>query len=127
MCKHEAFSYSIIRVIPRIDRQEFLNVGVVLFSRPKKQLICRIDYDLPRLQHFSPEANIGIIREQLKAIEAICTADPSCGYFSTLSQSERFNWLVAPTSTIVQFSPVHSGIGENLQRELDELYALLVA
>ncbi|MGH1366409.1 MAG: DUF3037 domain-containing protein [Calditrichia bacterium] len=127
MSEREAFNYSIIRIIPRVDRQEFLNAGIVLFSRTRHLLTCRIDYSLPRLQSFSPEADIDIIRKQLKAIECICTGDPTAGYFCGLSQSERFSWLVAPTSTIVQMSPAHTGIGSNLSHELDALYDLLVA
>ncbi|MCB0260580.1 MAG: DUF3037 domain-containing protein [Calditrichaeota bacterium] len=122
-----SFDYAIIRIVPRVERQEFLNVGVVVFSRTGHFLEVKIDYELARLAAFAPGCELEMVRAQLRAVETVCRGGAEAGYFGTLSQSERFNWLVAPSSTIIQASPVHSGLAENPAEALRALYDLLVA
>ncbi len=123
-----SYDYAIIRVVPRVDRQEFVNVGIIVFSRELNYLAVRFDLGLERLKTFSPQLDLGEVRRHLTAIADICGGHPSVGYYSQLSKSERFNWLVAPASHMIQASPVHSGIfpGDG-DKVLDELFALLVA
>lgn len=121
-----SFEYAIIRVVPQVERQEFLNAGVVLFAKTRGFLETRIDADIARLTHFAPSADHQKVTEQLQAIATICAGGAAAGYFGGLSQSERFNWIVAPSSDIIQCSPVHTGCGEDPANELDALYKMLV-
>ncbi len=121
-----SFEYAIIRVVPQVERQEFLNAGVVLFAKTRNFLDVRIDKNIARLAHFAPSADRQKVQEQLQAIETICAGGAAAGYFGGLSQSERFNWIVAPSSDIIQCSPVHTGCGKDPAKELDALYKLLV-
>lgn len=122
-----SFDYAIIRIVPRVERQEFLNVGVVVFSRTGHFLEAMIDYELGRLAAFAPTCNLAMVRAQLRVVETVCRGGAEAGYFGALSQSERFNWLVAPSSTIIQASPVHSGLADDPAEALQALYQLLVA
>lgn len=120
------FEYAVIRVVARVERQEFINAGLILFCRTLAFLDVRLDLKLERLAYLSPTADADMIRRQLQAIKTICDGGPQAGYFGNLSQSERFNWLVAPCSSIIQASPVHSGISENPATSLEALYRLMV-
>ena len=120
------FDYAIIRVVPHVERQEFLNAGVVLFCKRQEYLAARIDLSMKRVAVFAPNADLAMICAQLKNIITICQGGDAAGYFSQLSQSERFNWLVAPSSTVIQASPVHSGVCDNPADALQHLYDLLV-
>ena len=123
-----SYDYATIRIVPRVDRQEFVNVGVIVFSRELDLLVCRFDMDLQRLSAFAPRLDIPAVRKQLSGIEQICTGDPAAGYYATLSKSERFNWIVAPASHMIQASAVHSGIFPgNAEGVLTELFNLLVS
>lgn len=120
------FDYAIIRVVPHVERQEFVNVGVLLFCKARDYLDTRIDLSLERLKALSPGADADMIRRQLEAILLICRGGAEAGEFATWTLSERFHWLVAPSSTVVQMSPVHGGLCEDPQSELEQLYVLLV-
>ena len=122
-----SFDYAIIRVVPYVERQEFVNTGIILFSRTLGYLDSLIDFELKRLHLFSPQANLPMICKQLETLAAICAGEAKTDPFHQLSRSERFNWLVAPRSTIIQMSPVHTGITNNPSQTLKQLYALLVA
>jgi hypothetical protein len=124
--RHSVFQYAIIRVIPRIERGECLNVGVVLLCRPRRFLGARIRLDEARLAALAPELDPGLIRPNLDAIERIAAGDPSAGPIARLGKAERFHWLVAPASTMIQPSEVHSGLCEDPLAELDRLVATLV-
>lgn len=126
MSAHNSFDYAIIRVVPYVERQEFVNVGIILFCQTKGYLDVKIDFELNRLRLFSPKANLALIRKHLEAIALICAGGAKAGSFGTLNKSERFNWLVAPTSTIIQMSPVHSGLSDNPAKTLKQLYKLFV-
>jgi hypothetical protein len=121
-----SYDYALIRVVPRVERGECLNVGVVLFCRTRGFLGARIALDEARLLAFFPSANIEGIREELRAIAKIAEGDPSAGPIAALSQAERFHWLVSPRSTIVQPSPVHSGLCDNPAAALEHLFQTIV-
>ena len=122
-----SYDYAIIRVVPRVERQEFVNVGVIVFSRERNYLAVKFDMALDRLAAMAPATDLAAVHKQLAGIEAICRGDRAAGYYCTLSKSERFNWLVAPASNIIQASAVHSGIFQvNDDQALNDLYGLLV-
>jgi Protein of unknown function (DUF3037) len=121
-----AFSYAILRVIPSVERGEGLNAGVVLFCRQLDFLAARIALDERRLSALAPDFSAEIVRPHLQAIVRVAAGDPTAGPIAALPPSERFGWLVAPASTIIQPSPVHTGLCENPGRTLDELFAELV-
>lgn len=106
---HSAYDYAIVRVVPRVERQEFINVGVILSCPAKDFLQARIELDEQRLLALDPTLDMEAIRENLASIPAICIGGPEAGPIGQLSQRERFHWLVAPRSTIIQTSPVHLG------------------
>lgn len=126
MRARSSFDYAVIRVVPRVERGEFVNAGIILFSLEKKFLEARIHVDEGRLKALWPEIDLALVRQHLEAFPRICSADPSGGPIAKLSQRERFHWLVAPRSTIIQVSPVHSGICESPERALDDLYGRLL-
>ena len=121
-----AFQYAIVRVLPRVERGESLNVGVVLLCREKGFLGARIALDEKRLAAFAPDLDPASIRPHLDAIERIAAGDPTAGPIAALGQAERFHWLVAPSSTIIQPSSVHTGLCSDPAGELEKLFASLV-
>jgi len=121
-----AFQYAIVRVYPRVERGECLNVGVILLCRARRYLGARITLDEDRLVAFAPGLDPVTIRPHLDAIERIAAGDPAAGPIAQLGQAERFHWLVAPSSTIIQPSEVHSGLCDDPVAELDHLVATLV-
>ena len=122
-----AFQYAIIRVLPRVERGESLNVGIVLLCRPARFLGARIALDERRLAAFAPDLDPATIRPHLDAIERIAAGDPTAGPIAQLGQAERFHWLVSPSSTIIQPSEVHAGLCDDPAAELDHLVATLVS
>jgi hypothetical protein len=121
-----AFQYALVRVLPRVERGECLNVGVILLCRPRRFLGARISLDEGRLAAFAPDLDPETIRPHLAAIERIAAGDPAAGPMARLGQAERFHWLVAPSSTIIQPSAVHSGLCDDPAAELAHLVATLV-
>ncbi len=121
-----SFDYAVIRVVPRVEREEFVNVGVVLFSRELRYLGCHIELVESRLRALASEIDVVAIERHLASFRAVCEANPDAGELAALSQAERFHWLVAPRSTVIQVSPVHSGISEDPAAELESLVAVLV-
>ena len=121
-----AFQYSIVRVLPRVERGECLNVGVILLCRPRRFLAARIALDENRLAALAPHLDPATIRPHLDAITRIAAGDPAAGPMARLGQAERFHWLVAPSSTIIQPSAVHSGLCDDPAAELAHLVATLV-
>jgi hypothetical protein len=120
------FQYAIIRVVPRVERGECLNAGVVLLCRPKRFLAARVVLDEARLRALAPEVDPPTIEEHLAAIERIAAGDPAAGPIARLGQGERFHWLVAPSSTVIQPSEVHTGLCEDPATELEHLMDRLV-
>jgi hypothetical protein len=121
-----AFQYAIVRVLPRVERGECLNVGVVLLCRAQRYLGARIALDERRLAAFAPDLDPASIRPHLAAIERIAAGNPDAGPIARLGQAERFHWLVAPSSTVIQPSEVHTGLCVDPAAELDHLVATLV-
>ena len=105
-----SFDYAILRVVPRVERQEFINAGVLVFCLEKRYLAVRIHLDRARARALWPELDLALVEKHLEAVERICAGDPSAGPIALLSQRERFHWLIAPRSTIIQPSPVHTGV-----------------
>jgi hypothetical protein len=122
----DPFQYAIVRVVPRVERGECLNVGVVLLCRPRRFLGARIALDERRLAAFAPDLDPGTVRPHLDAIERVAAGDVTAGPIARLGQAERFHWLVSPSSTIIQASEVHSGLCDDPAAELDHLVAVLV-
>jgi hypothetical protein len=118
--------YAIVRVVPLVERGECLNAGVVLFCRPRKFLEARIALDEERLRALAPDADFPAIRAHLDAFARVAAGDPAAGPIAELPASERFHWLVAPSSTMIQCSPVHTGLSDDPAGELDKLVARLV-
>jgi hypothetical protein len=121
-----SFDYAVVRVVPRVERQEFVNAGVILFCLERDFLQARVAVDEPRLRALWPETDAGLVRQHLEAIPRICAGAPDGGPIARLSLRERFHWLVAPRSTILQVSPVHSGLCESPERTLEELFRQMV-
>jgi hypothetical protein len=120
------FQYAIVRLVPRVERGESLNVGVILLSRPKRFLAARIALDEGRLAVLAPDLDPATVRPHLAAIERIAAGDPAAGPIARLGQAERFHWLVAPSSTMIQPSEVHTGLCDDPAAELEHLMATLV-
>jgi hypothetical protein len=123
----EPFQYAMWRVVPRVERGEAVNAGVVLFCRPKRFLGARTELDEALLAALSPGCDPVEVRAQLETLVAVAEGRPEGGHVATLDQSERFHWLTAPASTIVQPSPVHTGLTDDPEGELDRLFAELVS
>jgi hypothetical protein len=115
------YSYAIIRVVPRVERGEFLNVGVVLFAREQDFLGARIEADAQRLLGFASNLDFAAVERHLATFQAITDGLPAGGPIAALPRPERFHWLVSPRSTMIQTSPVHVGRNADAGRALEEL------
>jgi hypothetical protein len=120
------FSYAIYRLVPRLERGERVNVGVVVFCRPLDFLAARTGLDEARIAALWPELDLDAVRPHLEAIERIAAGDPSGGPMAMLDTTARFHWLVAPSSTIIQPSAVHTGVCADPPAQLDHLFETLV-
>lgn len=120
------FSYAILRVVPRVERGECFNAGVVLFCRQLGFLGVRVGLDERRLAALAPDTSAEDVRAQLDALVRVAAGDPEGEAIAALPPSERFGWLVAPSSTVIQPSPVHTGLSDDPQATLDALFAELV-
>jgi hypothetical protein len=120
------FQYAIVRVVPRIERGECFNAGVVLFCRPRRFLAARVLLDEGRLAALAPGADAEVLRSHLDALVAVAAGAPDAGPIAALEQSDRFHWLVAPSSTVLQPSPVHTGLCEEPSEMLERLFEALV-
>jgi len=116
-----SFDYAILRVVPRVERQEFINAGVVVFCSEKRYLGARIRLDAQRMKALWLDADVELAREHLEAVRRICEGDADGGPIARLSQRERFHWIVSPRSTIIQPSPVHTGVCDATDDLLDRL------
>lgn len=105
-----SFDYAVIRVVPDVTREEFVNAGVILFCRTRRFLAAQIELDAARLAALAPQLDLDLVRQHLALIPAICAGE---GPIGRLGQAEAFHWLVAPHSTMIQCSPVHSGITDD--------------
>ena len=105
-----SFEYAVIRVVPRVEREEFLNAGVILFCLESRFLKAVVQLDEERLSVLAPDADVAELRDHLRAFERVSAGDEDGGPIALLSQRERFRWLVAPRSTVIQVSSVHAGL-----------------
>jgi hypothetical protein len=110
-----------------VEREEFLNVGVIVFCRTRQFLRARVALDPRRVAALSPGVDMVAVGEHLDARVRVAAGDTDAGPIAVLPQSERFHWLVAPSSTVIQTSSVHSGLCDDPERVLDRLFAQLVA
>ena len=126
MSARSPFQYAALQLVPRVERGERVNAGVVLFCRPLRFLGARTQLDEVLLGALSPNCDPAAVREQLRVMELIAAGDAAGGPIAALPASERFHWLVAPASTIVQPGPVHTGLTSDPAAELDHVFAKLV-
>ncbi len=121
-----AYDYAVIRVVPRVERGEFINVGVILSCPAHDFLEARVQLDQDRLTALFPDVDAQLVQQYLDAIPAVCRGDAAAGPIGQLTQRQRFYWLVAPRSTIIQTSSVHSGLSENPAETLEHLMRTMV-
>ena len=121
-----SFAYAVVRVVPRVERGEFLNAGVILYCPSRRFLDARVELDVARLAALAPGLDSEPVRRRLELIPRICAGGSDAGPIGQLPQAERFHWLVAPVSTVVQVSPVHTGLSDHPRAALDRLMAELV-
>jgi hypothetical protein len=127
MLTRHSFEYAIIRIVPRVEREEFINVGGILFCRTRRFLDARIALDRARLAALAPQLDVAAIEDRLNHIPLVCKGGAIAGPIGLLSQPERFRWLVAPSSTIVQASPVHCGMCTDPEAALERVMATMVS
>ena len=126
MSELRAFDYVVMQVVPRVDRDERLNVGVIVYCPAAAWLGCRFALDETRLRAFAPELDLDAVAKHLDAIRAVCAGDPTAGPIAALSPSERFHWLVATRSTVVQPSAGHAGVCEDPATALERTFRAAV-
>ena len=122
-----SFEYFVLRCVPRVDREEFVNVGVVVYSQGPGFLAAACDVRVDRLRALDPEVDVDGVCAALATIEAVCRGDRSAGPAAVGSRRERFGWLASPRSTVVQPGPIHAGLIDDPARELAHLLVTLVA
>ncbi|UJA21906.1 DUF3037 domain-containing protein [Thermoleophilia bacterium SCSIO 60948] len=115
-----------LQVVPSIERGERINVGVVLHCRRHRFLEARIEVDRERLLALAPEIDLDAVGEHLRTIERVAAGERDCGTLGRLQQSERFGWIAAPSSTVIQASPTHTGVTGDPEATLEHLFATLV-
>jgi len=127
--ERHAFEYAVVRVVPRVEREEFVNAGVVLFARAAGFLGCEIALPAERVRSLAGGAPLDLdaVGAHLQAMRDVCAGDAAAGPIARLSASERFHWLVAPRSTVLQVSPVHGGVSDDPAASLRRLFQQLVA
>jgi hypothetical protein len=126
MPENHLFEYAVIRIVPRVEREEFLNAGVILYCRDQHFLQVKFTLDEQRLQNFCPLLDIAELKEHLISMESICKGREEAGPIGRLDMASRFRWLTAKRSTIVQTSPIHPGLCKNAADMLTRLHTQLV-
>ena len=120
------YEYAIIRVVPKVEREEFFNIGVLLFSKRKKFLGVKYHIDKKKLAAFSEDLDFAMLNKHLKAWELVCKGSPEGGTIGQFELSDRFRWLAASRSTIIQSSKTHPGLCEDPEDELEVLFNTFV-
>ena len=126
MAADYTYDYAIVRVVPRVERGEQINVGVILSCVDADFLECRIQIDPERLRALDSDLDLEPVRAALAMIPAVCAGGPAAGVIGELKPRDRFRWLVSPRSTVVQTSPVHTGRAADPAAALDHLMATMV-
>ena len=121
-----SYDYAVIRVVPRVEREEFVNVGVILSCAARDFLDARLHVNPARLLALDPELDLDLVEQHLRVIPLVCRGDASAGTIAGLPARQRFHWLVAPRSTIIQTSAVHSGLCEDPAGALAHLLQRMV-
>ena len=121
-----SFDYAVIRVVPRVERGELINAGAIVSCPTERFLAARIALDAGRLRALSPSTDVAEVEAALALIPLIAAGDPRGGPIAALPRGERFHWLVAPRSAVIQTSPVHTGLADDLTAALDQLIERLV-
>lgn len=122
----DPFTYALLRVVPRVERGEAINAGVVLYCQPRSFLAARTHLDPGRLRALDPDADVTGVRAALRAAECLCRGGAEAGPAAAEPPGRRFGWLVAPRSTVLQPGPVHTGLTADPEAEIDRLLARLV-
>jgi hypothetical protein len=122
----EMFEYALLRVVPRIERGETMNAGVLLYCRARSLVLARTHLDVERLRALDPRADVEGVRAALRGAERICTGGHAAGQAAGEAAGSRFRWLTAPRSTVVQPGPVHTGLTRDPEAEAERLLELLV-
>lgn len=120
------YDYAIVRVVPKVEREEFINVGVIVSCGSRRFLEARIELDEARLFAIAPNFDLAMLTQHLAAIPIICAGGKPAGAIGQLPHRERFHWLVAPRSTVIQTSKVHAGLCEDLTAVLEHLLDKMV-
>ena len=126
MPAHSSYDYALIRVVPRVERQEFVNAGVIVWCHDHDVLEARIALEEARLRAMDPAVDVEAVRRHLRSIEMVCVGGADAGPIGRLSKRERFDWLVAPRSTMIQTSAVHTGRSADMAATLEHLLATMV-
>ena len=126
MPPRSAFSYAVLRVVPDIEREEFVNAGLILFARERQFLLARTFHDQVALDALQPGCDHAAIRRQLEMVEETAAGTAAAAPFDAMSQSERFHWLTTPRSTVVQPGPIHGGITDDPAATFEHLFGVLV-
>ena len=122
MLNKNIFEYAIIRLVPKVEREEFFNIGVLLFSKQKKFLDIKYFIDIHKLKAIAPEIEATVLNGYLNAWKLICDGKAAGGKIGDLEISDRFRWLAASRSTIIQSSKTHSGLCENPEEALQDIF-----
>ncbi|WP_326600231.1 DUF3037 domain-containing protein [Streptomyces sp. NBC_01803] len=122
----DVFEYAVLRVVPRVERGESINAGVILYCRARSFLAARTHLDLARLGALDPTVDVTGVRAALRAAECVCCGGAEAGFAAGDDAGRRFRWLIAPRSTVVQPGPVHTGLTADPAAELDRLLEVLV-
>jgi hypothetical protein len=120
------FEYAVIRVVPRVEREEFINVGIIVFVKSQKFLQCRYHIPLEKLKIVCPDLDIEDVSKNLESFARICDGDKNAGPIALLDAPSRFRWLTATRSTVVQSSKVHPGLCYDGVRTVEKLFNSLV-
>jgi Protein of unknown function (DUF3037) len=123
---HCSYDYAVIRVVPRVEREEFINAGVIVWCGAQDFLEARVDFDEQRARTLYPALDVDAIRKHLASIVVVCAGGADAGPLGKLTKRERFDWLVAPRSTTIQTSSVHTGRCSDLPGTLEHLLEVMV-
>jgi hypothetical protein len=126
MPARSSFDYAVVRVVPRVERGEFVNAGVVLFCRTRRFLAAHIELDRARVAALAPWVDLDEVERNLAVFPLVAAGGAAGGPIGLLPQADRFHWLVAPRSTMIQISPVHPGLCDDPHAALEELVEMLV-
>ncbi len=126
MNERTVYEYAVVRVVPRVEREEFVNVGVALYCRKQRFAAVRIYVDRDKLRVIDPDMDFALIERHLESFQRICAGEKGAGQIARLDQAERFRWLTAKRSTVIQCSVSHPGLCIDAQQTLNELFEKLV-